>query len=411
MLRKRGKSRRTVLYRDGLIFMTLTAVLFLGSVAREVNLLLFFASLLTSLLFLDYFFGRRSLRKLLVRRSLPTLIHAGDSFLVTVSIENARKKSTAWSILTEDLIVPDPSVYGNSPLQGKRLKIYRPVCYFEEIRCGQVIRKSYAGQLPLRGKYDFKSLTVSTRFPLGFFRCARIHNEPKSILVFPKIGSLTKQWFSYFRLQSEERSRPRNAMSRTSSELAGIRNWQTGDARKWIHWPATAKHQKLLVRQFDEMQNQDVAVILDLFNPDLPSLESFENSELAVSFAATLIRDFSRMLSGSAHFVGNAELPPGREGIITGKVSLPLIQAIMENLALAHVTKEDHLEECLQELFMKIQGNNTNIILVTTSPLDPAASDRLASLRAGLRWNQNLSKMIVVDSSSSEFSKLFEVGQ
>ena len=409
MLPQRKKTRRTVLYRDGLIFMTITAVLFLGSVAREVNLLLFFASMLTTLLFLDFIMGRRSLRKLFIHRSLPTSIHAGDSFLITISLENLRKKKTVWSILVEDLIIPDPSVYGKSSLLGKHPKFYKPACYFEEVRSGNTIRKTYAGQLPLRGKYNFKSLTISTRFPLGFFRCARIQNETASILVFPKIGRLTERWFNLYRLQSEERNRSRNAVSRTSNELAGIRNWQSGDTRKWIHWPASAKHQKILVRQFEEMQNQDIAIILDLYQPKKATLESFENNELAVSFAATLIRDFSRMLSGSAHFTANGmRADDNKAPVLSGKVGLPLVQSIMEDLAQVQSTDEDHLAERLQDLFTKIQGNNTNIILVTTAPFDPTVSNRLDAVRSGMRFNHCLSKLIVVDCSAPDFSNVFE---
>ncbi len=398
--------RKTILFRDGLIFSMITAVLFLGAVMREVNLLLFFASLLTSLLFLDRIFGKRSLKNLKIQRTLPTVIYVGDSFLVTLNLANERHRNISWAVLVEDCIVPDTSIYPEDLYRRKKGAIFRPACYFEEIGPGKTVRKTYAGQFPLRGRYTFRSLTISTRFPLGFFRSSRTMDDSLSILVFPRIGRLTPEWFHLYSLRSEEQNHSRHVMSRTSDELLGIRNWQSGDARKWIHWRASARHQKILVRQFEERQNQDVAVILDLYQAEALTTGDFVLAELAVSFSATLIREFTRLLSGDFHFAANGELndePP----VISGKISLPFVRAMMERLAIIHTSEQDNLEKVLKDLFAKIR-TSTNIILITTRPLDIYFSKRLDNLRNDLRWSRFLSRIEIIDTSSEQFGELFQ---
>lgn len=409
--------RKTILYRDGLIFLVITSVLFIGAAAREVNLLLLFASLLASLLFLDRIFGRRSLRKLTAHRTLPPVIHAGDSFLVTIKLENERRKGGAWSILVEDAIFPDFTIYADFSFMKipRKETCFQPACYFEEIRPGESIRKTYAGRLPLRGRYEFRDLVISTRFPLGFFRSLLPQEDPQSITVYPRIGRLTRQWFRRFSSLAEEKNRSRHLISRTSDELFGVRSWQSGDVRKWIHWRASAKHDKIFVRQFEERKNMDVAIVLDLYESGKrPTPDSFENGELGISFAATLIREYSRNISGTFYFGADFsnekdEINPDQSPLIMeGKISLAFIRGMMERLSIIRFPKKDRLSDILRELLGSVSGN-TNIILITTRPLNLFNSERFVDLRKDVRFVRSLGQMIVVDTSSSEFDSFFQI--
>ncbi|MDO5582309.1 MAG: DUF58 domain-containing protein, partial [Planctomycetia bacterium] len=311
---------------------------------------------------------------------------------------------------------PDFSIYSDLSFMKipKRETCFQPACYFEEIRPGESIRKSYAGRLPLRGRYEFRNLVISTRFPLGFFRSLLRQEKKTSITVYPKIGKLTRQWFRQFSTQSEEKNRSRHLISRTSDEQFGVRSWQSGDVRKWIHWRASAKHDKILVRQFEERKNMDVAIILDLYESGKrPTPELFENSELGISFAATLIREFSRNISGTFYFGADfGDAPPEDRSvpsfIMEGKISLAFVRGMMERLSVIRYSKTDHLAQIFQQLFGLI-SRNTNIILITPKPLNPHDSERFTALRRDPRFARFLSQIMIIDTSSEIFAQLFQI--
>ncbi len=73
----------------------------------------------------------------------------------------------------------------------------------------------------------------------------------------------------------------------TSSDVAfhALREYQTGDERRYIHWKSTAKTGTYMVRQFEETRRSHLVVALSLAASDYADEEQFE---LAVSAAGSL---------------------------------------------------------------------------------------------------------------------------
>jgi uncharacterized protein (DUF58 family) len=73
----------------------------------------------------------------------------------------------------------------------------------------------------------------------------------------------------------------------TSSDVAfhSLREYQTGDERRYIHWKSTAKTGTYMVRQFEQTRRSHLVVALSLAAGDYASDEQFE---LAVSAAGSL---------------------------------------------------------------------------------------------------------------------------
>ncbi|CAN5409560.1 DUF58 domain-containing protein [soil metagenome] len=73
----------------------------------------------------------------------------------------------------------------------------------------------------------------------------------------------------------------------TSSDVAfhALRQYQTGDERRYIHWKSTAKTGTFMVRQFEQTRRSHLVVALSLAASDYASDEQFE---LAVSAAGSL---------------------------------------------------------------------------------------------------------------------------
>ena len=72
------------------------------------------------------------------------------------------------------------------------------------------------------------------------------------------------------------------------SDLAfhALREYQPGDDRRYIHWRSSAKHGRLLVRQFLDTRRSHLAVVVDT-SPEVYTGED-DAVELAISCAASL---------------------------------------------------------------------------------------------------------------------------
>ncbi|HWH97347.1 MAG TPA: DUF58 domain-containing protein [Pseudolysinimonas sp.] len=73
----------------------------------------------------------------------------------------------------------------------------------------------------------------------------------------------------------------------TSSDVAfhALREYQTGDDRRYIHWKSTAKTGTFMVRQFEQTRRSHLVVALSLATSDYATEDEFE---LAVSVAGSL---------------------------------------------------------------------------------------------------------------------------
>lgn len=315
--KKKAKRRRTALFQDGVGALSVAAFLFLGATIREVNLLMALGASFAGFAALDYWGGRRTLRRLRVARILPDAIFAGEPFDVEIEIDASERRSSAWGLVVEDvwtaqktllksvfslksskLSVSTAQTSGNSEnsentkgkatgrKERKRRKrqtmpvgelgkeetmpavaaTLRPTAYFPRVRGGERRRERYGGLVAVRGVRRLETLIVSTRFPCGFFRSSERFDAPAEILVFPKIGVLTERGNALVGGASTQKAAlPTARTSRVQDETLTIRDWRLGDSKKAIHWRATAKRNELQAREFEKRDDCVAVLILDLF--------------------------------------------------------------------------------------------------------------------------------------------------
>lgn len=355
---KRGgaKRRRTVLFQDGLGALSVAAFLFLGATIREVNLLMALGAFFAGFAVLDYWQGRRSLRRLRVFRKTPDAIFAGEPFEVEIEIDASQRRSSAWGVVVEDewtrqegeepafIAAPNQEKTGKTGGIGKEgeggdrkegkkerkkgnrrnrgnaeggesaqnetrpnvAATTRPTAYFPQVKGGARRRERYCGVVARRGVRRLATLTASTRYPFGFFRSSERFDAPDEILVFPKIGVLTERWNAAVGGARRETSVATARTSRVAGETATVRDWRSDDSKKAIHWRATAKRGKLQARDFEKRENSVKILILDLF---------FDKTNAAgrdFNLAGVINEAFER--NGRAKTVGeNAKIGENRE--------------------------------------------------------------------------------------------------
>jgi uncharacterized protein (DUF58 family) len=245
-------------------------------------------------------------------------------------------------------------------------------------------------------------MRLSTRFPFGLFRYSFACGTTSTLTVLPRLGRLTQCWRA-LKHDSFAGNQRREHRPGIDGDFYGLRPWQRGDSRRWIHWRSTARTGEVMVRQFEQPHSRDAVIVLDLWRPAEPDAAQLDNVELAVSFAATLAAELCRTGSSDVFLV--AADPEIR--LSGGPGSAALLQDIMERLALIDAENRDRVPELLKLAAAEIEAG-TEIILVSTRPLNLSHADYAGRLPGEVVRRLNGRGMRIVDTSSAGLSNYFQ---
>ncbi len=386
------RNRQISITQEGWYYLVLLGCLLIGAMLREINLLLLLAALLAGPLFLCWRLVLITLRGLEIRRKMPRGVCAGDLLIVNLEVTNSRRKVTSWALVAEERIVR---------MNGAREAPVKPAVFFSHIQAGQTRQREYQGRLPQRGRYCVGPLKISTRFPFGLFRGIVTVDQIETLTVYPRLGRLTAAWRSRHRESHEGTQRRKQGHARMSGDFYGVREWQSGDSRRWIHWRSSARHNTLVVRQFEQQRHRDVAVLLDVWEPDRPGTAHGENVELAISFAATVVADACRR-GGS-----NLLMAVGTDTIelTGGAASPPVMEEVMTQLALAEATPEASLAKLVDAVMPKT-SSDAEIVVITTREL----TDENAAAAALQRHNERAPtrRVLTISTATDKLDELFQ---
>ncbi len=273
------------LTREGWHFLFVLSFIFVGAVIREINLLILLAGTMIGLMLLQWRFSTRMLHGLRLQRDLPRHVHADSPLEVTIELRNSKRWLGSWMILVED--------------QLQRLKPNPRKVSDKGVALVQVVPPSgtatacYELRFLERGIYRIGTTTITSRFPIGLGRSWRSFDNAESLIVHPKLGQLQPAIRALLHGEREGAAKSASRSSVHEGEFFGLRDWQSGDSRRWIHWRTTAKRGELSVRQFEQMQRRQLSVAVDLYQPKTkPSDAARLAVEKAIAFAATLAAEF-----------------------------------------------------------------------------------------------------------------------
>lgn len=136
-----------------------------------------------------------------------------------------------------------------------------------------------------RGEHVLALEAVGSLFPFGFLRKSVGTDETRAVLVWP--AQVDYQWRGTTTTAAGGAGR-RTARAGTGEDLLALRRYVTGDSHRLVHWKASARLGRLMVRQF-------AAESLDGFSVQVETPAEVwtrpEQFELLCRFAATLAED------------------------------------------------------------------------------------------------------------------------
>ena len=385
------------LTQAGVYYLAILIVVAVVAIMRQINLMLILAGMLLGPIIYNWRLSRRALQTVHIRRLVPQAVCAGDLVVVQLEVVNLSKRLSLYALRLVDHITPRGPV-----LRGETWEVPLLVPYLAP---GEKRVLSYEGRIEYRGRYQFGPLVVATHFPFGLTERRLTLPLEDQLTVFPRMGKLTRKWYTRRREEFEGAPRRSQRESRLSHEFYGVRGWQPGDSLRWIHWRSSARHGRLVVRQFCRPRNRDLALIVDLYSE--AALEDKrghgEGTELVVSFAATVLRQFCRE-GGTNILLAIADRDPWWA---SAPASASFLRVGLEHLAMAEVPTKNTLQEIWDEFSRHIPPGAEVLLVSVRQENDTSAEKPPEEL--GLRELPGYSPRIL-RLSCREISEFFSVG-
>ncbi|HEA70947.1 hypothetical protein LCGC14_0895350 [marine sediment metagenome] len=242
-----GKGRSLILF----------AVFFLtAGFAFENYFLLYFAILLlfSTIISLPLFHYKLNIEELRVHRELEKEKVFRDDFVhIKVVIENMGRNSFDFLEIRDNY---NPQLFRQ--ILGE---------HFISTRIGpkDVVKFSYVLEPKVRGEYALGPLSIIVKDRLGFNSVERIvPDSVTDILIYPPyedikrieiLGSKRSLQLNYGLQRSKQKG--------LGSEFYGMRKYVFGDQFRLIDWKASARHQKLIVKEFEDERDVTVMILVD----------------------------------------------------------------------------------------------------------------------------------------------------
>ena len=217
--------------------------------------------LILAAIVIDLIVGWVFLPRLNIRRDLPLRVTCGMPFAVVYRIHNRRKRFPACDLL------PEP--YGDGKFVDRTSGIQ-----YVTVPPGGDVRAELRFQPLRRGILSFPCAMVESIFPFNIFKHSVRTGKRETILVRPFHRILRKLCTDAGDMRKKT-SLSTTPMPGESMDFHGCRKFQYGDSIRKIHWRASAKHNTLIVKEFQQEQQARAAILADVFEPGLFHQVSF----------------------------------------------------------------------------------------------------------------------------------------
>lgn len=342
------------------------AVLMLIGVLLRIGPLFNLVYFLFAVLVVSYFWVKLTAQKISTQRNMLSHALFGEKVTVKATILN-----TSW------LPIPWLEIHESLPVE-----LISPANYVEAIRLDAYAQHElrYTLTCQKRGYFMIGPLWLRTG-DLHGIQSVRLDGTPaQSMIVYPRILPLGALGLP---TRSPLVALPaRHPLFDDPARVTGVREYQSGDSPRRIHWPATARTRQLLVKQYEPAISRDTLICLNLNRDEYDSdyLEAIELGIVVAASIATHIISKERLGVGLLTEGRDARsqqqtqvfLPPRRENAH--------LMSLLETLACMQSTSNTRpFPQLLRQTTLRLGWGAT--IAIITSNEDEALFDTLASLQ------------------------------
>ncbi|MDA9764011.1 DUF58 domain-containing protein [bacterium] len=240
------KGHRTIPTLSGYVLIFVSLAIGVAAYNTSSNILFITVSFLLSSLILSGVLSSLNFSRLTWRLIEQSPYRVNRKAFVRLEISNAKRFLTTYSLLF-DMVAKLSDIKGRLPL-AKRLNPERSVS----------LEWSF---IPVnRGLETISIRSIGSQFPFGFLSKMMPADETVEVFVWPE-----RIDYSFNPIGGSEIHFQGQTLKRKGSgeDLIGIREYQLGDPRKQINWKATARRQKLMVREMAEDKQPGYILAVD----------------------------------------------------------------------------------------------------------------------------------------------------
>lgn len=285
--------------REGILWVLGAIAMLAIGILKGINLVIVLGYLLLGLCLLNWILARRSVRGLTARRLSRTPLQAGIPAEWVLEIRDAGPPIGSW-VLEERA--------------GEALASW----LFVRAGFDTVSRPRIRATFPKRGKFVLQPLIARSSYPFGLIQKRQVLLPAEEIIVLPRParvdGERLRQWlFRAWSGRDDERHKMRRVVER-EAEVHGLRDYRVGDSPRRIHWKATARRNRLTVREYEDSAPPRLVLVVDPWIPRNPSAKDRERLEAVISLAAGVVKDWRRSAGARLALVIAGPKPTALDG-------------------------------------------------------------------------------------------------
>ncbi len=286
-----------------------------------------------------------------IRREVHDTAFEDDMLSVKLDIRNKRALSAYFFELIDRFPGAEPGKEENS-------------LFILNIKRRENKKISYIINCYKRGLWRLGPVFIVSQDALGFFKMRKSLNVFSEVLIypwlfrilaFPPLASGSVSWMGVETAK----------ISGDSHEFFGIRQYQRGDAISRIHWSSTARHNKLIVKQFERNAVQEVTIVLDLKKGH----DIGVGRETTLEYSVKLAGSVAKYLLNEGVFVQMVGY--GKQGMVIpfGKGESHMYK-ILEYLARVQADGNFNLGQTLEETVFVTPHRSTLIAIMLDDDMD-----------------------------------------
>lgn len=277
---------RVYIPREGIGYLLIMAVLFVGSTLTQENRLLLVFAAMAGPFIVNGSITYTMLKNVQIRRRPPPRAMASELFSVEVDLANESAMLPLWMMVVQDVVA-----FGHAS--------WAPTILFTRVPPKTVRTSHYQIRLMQRGRYRFGPVQVISRFPLGLVERGCLFRDSGEMLIYPRVGRLSPRWKRRLIGASELIETPQPRSGVFDDEYHHLREYRAGDNTRAIHWRSSARRNMLIVREYQQNREHHLLVLVDLWAGPGPRDVSQRRTEQVLSFATTLACEHRRECRGA----------------------------------------------------------------------------------------------------------------
>lgn len=258
----------------------LCSALFLLIVSMSVHSseLFFMCIALVSLPMISYVFGRFAAKGLQCSREAPSCISEEETFHVRIRLHG---RSNLLGAIKIENPLPEWIVMNQEKSLSRRVSSKQTLI-------------SYDAMALKRGVYELGHIRLHSSDPLGFFQFNSKYAISSPLVVLPKPLEIRDMRIRPLGGLGEYQFEGVGAKG-SGTDFHGVREYQSGDELRRIHWHSMAKYGHLNVIEFEHSKAEDAVIAIDLKQGSEIGAGRYSSLEYAIRIAASVSEEMLRL--------------------------------------------------------------------------------------------------------------------